>query len=112
MSDAIAVGFRASSVAIVALAAWIASAPLAAGQTAVVSGYTGDGQLLRPAGYESWVFVGSNLGLAYRRDLPARTGAESKTDDPPQFHNVYISPPAYAQFVATGEFPVLWRKRH
>jgi hypothetical protein len=105
MSDNIAVGFRASFLAIVALSTWITSASLAAGQANIVPKYTADGQLLRPAGYESWVFVGSNLGLAYRQNLPARTGAESGRADPPQFHNVYISPQAYAQFLSTGEFP-------
>jgi hypothetical protein len=105
MSDTIAVGLRASVLAIAALSAWITSTSLAAGQASIAPRYTADGQLLRPAGYESWVFVGSNLGLAYRRDLPARAGAESGRADPPQFHNVYISPPAYAQFLATGEFP-------
>jgi hypothetical protein len=88
MSHTIAVGLRAGVLAIAALSAWITSTSLAAGQANIVPKYTADGQLLRPAGYESWVFVGSNLGLAYRRDLPARTGAESGRADPPQFHNV------------------------
>ena len=105
MSHTIAVGFRAGVLAIAALSAWITSTSLAAGQADIPPKYTADGQLLRPVGYESWVFVGSNLGLAYRQNLPARIGAESRRADPPQFHNVYISPPAYAQFLATGEFP-------
>ena len=105
MFDKTAAGFRTGVVAIVTLAAAIASTSLVQAQTKIVPKYTADGQLLAPVGYETWVFVGSNLGLAYRRDLPARTGAELPRNDQPQFHNVYINPEAYAHFMATGEFP-------
>jgi hypothetical protein len=105
MFDKTAAGFRTGVVAIVTLAAASASTSLVQAQTKIVPKYTADGQLLAPVGYETWVFVGSNLGLAYRRDLPARTGAEPPRADQPQFHNVYINPEAYAHFMATGEFP-------
>jgi cytochrome P460 len=105
MIDKAAGCFRVGIFAIAALSAWMASAPTAAAQTGTAPQYTADGRLLAPAGYQTWVFVGSNLGLAYRQNLPARTGAESRKADPPQFHNVYINPEAYAHFLATGEFP-------
>lgn len=65
--------------------------------------YAPNGNLLAPVGFDSWVFVGSNLGLGYSRQvLPARERTRARE----QFHNIYINPEAYAQFRATGEFPV------
>jgi cytochrome P460 len=104
---------RTGILASIAVLASVASAPAAEPS---VPRYTADGQLLAPVGYESWVFVGSNFGLAYRRDLPARVEADASRSEQPQrrpevrpdqqqFHNVYINPEAYAYFVATGEFP-------
>ena len=72
--------------------------------------YTSQGELKLPVGFESWVFVGSNLGMVYRRDPPPMADArteerEAKRADNQLFHNVYISPEAYAHFAATKEFP-------
>jgi Cytochrome P460 len=103
MFDRIAATFRICVPAMAMLSACIASISLAAAQTTIVPKYTPDGQLLAPVGYETWVFVGSNLGLAYQQ--AARTGREPAAPRPPQFHNVYINPEAYAHFRQTGEFP-------
>ena len=54
-------------------------------------------QLVRPEGYHEWVFVGSSLGMSYRKDA----GHEAE----PEFHNVYISPKAYREFREKGTFP-------
>ena len=109
MFGKIAVCLRTGIFAIVTFSAWVTSTPLAQAQADEAPKYTADGQLLAPAGYEAWVFVGSNLGLAYRRDLPVSTGVEARRADRradrPQFHNVYINPDAYKRFLATGEFP-------
>jgi len=67
--------------------------------------YTSDGQLMLPTGVETWVFVGSNLGLSYRQDLAAMTTREAARANPQQFHNVYISRSAYSSFLANGSFP-------
>jgi hypothetical protein len=67
--------------------------------------YTPDGQLKVPVGFETWVFVGSNLGLAYKEELPANTKLEAARANQQQFHNIYINPEAYAHFVANKEFP-------
>ena len=89
--------------ALVAVAS-IAFASTAAGQTATAPQY--EGNLLRmPVGYESWVFVGSNLGMSYKPDVPAMTSLEASRADQQLFHNVYINPEAYAHFAATREFP-------
>jgi cytochrome P460 len=77
------------------------------GQSSARPVYTADGKMLQlPAGYETWVFVGSNLGLQYRDELTRNDAREaSRSQEKPVFHNVYIDPEAYAHFAATKEFP-------
>ncbi len=60
--------------------------------------YTAGGELVRPEGYRTWVFVGASLGLSYSEGAEEREG-------PGVFTNVYIQPEAYRHFMATGEFP-------
>jgi hypothetical protein len=70
--------------------------------------YTGDGQLKRPANYRTWVFVGANLGLGYNPSMEASTTRENdrhKATAVGNFHNIYITPAAYEQYVETGQFP-------
>jgi hypothetical protein len=99
--------FRSGVLAGVASVAWIIAAPQVESQTATAPQYAPNGQLLAPVGFETWVFVGSNLGLAYKPDAQAMTAAEAARGAQPEFHNVYINPDAYARFVASGEFPDL-----
>jgi hypothetical protein len=70
--------------------------------------YNDKGELKRPSGFESWVFVGSNLGLEYSDDVtkprPAEKDAPKKVKAG-NFHNVYINPEAYAEYVKSGKFP-------
>lgn len=62
-----------------------------------VPAYTEDGSLLRPEGYQTWMYLGASLGLSYR---------ENVTRKPPGlFHNVYIQPEAYRHYKETGRFP-------
>jgi len=61
----------------------------------VIPRYDDGGALLLPDGFESWVFVGSSLGLTY--------GPEPPSHD--MFRNVYIEPLAYQHYVETGTFP-------
>jgi len=58
--------------------------------------YTRDNKLKRPLDTEKWIFVGSNLGLKY---------SGRSTVGNSQYHNVYISPPAYESYKSNGEFP-------
>jgi hypothetical protein len=67
--------------------------------------YTADGQLKVPVGFETWVFVGSNLALGYKDEMKETTKLESLRASQQQFHNIYINPEAYAYFVANKEFP-------
>src|SRR5262245_45815645 len=70
--------------------------------------YDDKGELKRPIDYKTWVFVGSNLGLQYRKDTPEvkpREQDEYKKTKLGDFHNVYIRPESYQHFLKTGEFP-------
>lgn len=59
--------------------------------------YDSSGALLRPQNFETWVFVGSSTGLTYEPGLQAR--------GPGEFHDVYIRPESYRDYVRTGKFP-------
>ena len=85
---------RAGVLAGLASLVWIAAAPEVAGQSGTAPQYAPNGDLLVPVGFERWLFVGSNLGLGYKTEGPAKT----------EFHNVYLSPGAYQVFRTTGQF--------
>ena len=59
--------------------------------------YNDEGQLIRPEGYRSWIFVGASLGLSYSEN--------SRREGPGLFHNVYMQPEAFRHYADTGEFP-------
>ncbi len=58
--------------------------------------YDNQGQLKRTDGWRQWVFIGAPLTPNALNDGKAAF---------PEFHNVYIEPKAFAQYVKTGEFP-------
>lgn len=60
--------------------------------------YTEAGKMLRPEGYEEWMFVGASIGLSYSENAPPREG-------PGVFHHTYMQREAYAHYKATGKFP-------
>jgi len=68
---------------------------LAAPRSAAV--FKGD-RLVRPEGYREWMFLGSSLGLSYLQD-PNMPNAGATL-----YHDVYIEPRAYREFVQTGRF--------
>ena len=57
--------------------------------------FTADGELIRPAGWREWVFVGSPL------TPNAQHGGEAAF---PEFHSVYIDPESWAHWKKTGSF--------
>jgi len=57
--------------------------------------FTADGELIRPAGWREWVFVGSPL-----TPNSLNGGAASF----PEFHSVYIDPKSWAHWKETGTF--------
>jgi hypothetical protein len=78
------------------------------GKPSTVPQYTDKGELKLPADFETWVFVGANMGLEYREaaanDSPPEKDA-GKHVKVGNFHNVYINPEAYAHYAKTGTFP-------
>jgi hypothetical protein len=67
--------------------------------------YAPGGDLLLPNGFDTWVFVGSNLGLSYTPDAAAAASAPPPRAPRQQFHNVSIDKAAYDYFSANGRFP-------
>jgi hypothetical protein len=81
------------------------SSPQAQAQLADEPRYAPSGELLLPNGFETWVFVGSNLGLSYTPDAAAAAGAPPPRAARQQFHNVAINKAAYDYFLANARFP-------
>jgi len=67
--------------------------------------YAPSGDLLLPNGFETWVFVGSNLGLSYTPDAAAAASAPPPRAPRQQFHNISINKAAYDYFLANDRFP-------
>jgi hypothetical protein len=67
--------------------------------------YAANGDLLFPQGFETWMFVGSNLGLVYLPDVNKMTAAEAARASSQVFHNIYLAPAAYSYFLANNVFP-------
>ena len=84
--------FLAISVAL--LCAVAASAPQSSAKPAAPQ-YTADGRLQFPEGYRDWVYLSSGLGMTYK-------GGDS---DEPMFTNVFVTPSAYREFLASGKWP-------
>jgi len=79
--------------------------PAARSQSSDEPRYTPSGDLILPSGFETWVFVGSNLGLSYPPDAAAAASAPPPRAPRQQFHNVSINKAADDYFVADGQFP-------
>jgi hypothetical protein len=83
-----------------------ASGPSARSQSSDDPQYAPGGDLILPNGFDTWVFVGSNVGLSYTPDAAAAASAPPpRTPGQPQFHNVSINKAAYDYFLANGRFP-------
>ena len=83
-----------------------AAGPSAQSQSSNEPRYTPGGDLLLPNGFDTWVFVGSNLGLSYSPDAAAAASAPPpRAARQQQFHNVSINKAAYDYFSANGRFP-------
>jgi hypothetical protein len=70
--------------------------------------YDKNGELKRPADFRTWIFVGANIGLQYRKDSPVTAQREQDRHKGPtfgDFHNIYIRPESYEQYLKTGKFP-------
>src|SRR5712672_629927 len=85
--------------------ALVASGPTARAQSADEPRYAPGGDLLLPSGFDTWVFVGSNLGLSYTPDAAAAASAPPPRAGRQQFHNVSVNKAAYDYFLANDRFP-------
>ena len=59
--------------------------------------YQDGNQLVRPADYREWPFLGAGLGLTY--DAERGPGAQNA---PQNFSNVFVNPSSYRHFMQTG----------
>ncbi len=78
--------------------------------------YNDKGELKLPADFQTWIFVGANMGLEYR-DAAAKEATPKKQSEKDgkkpvekhvkagNFHYVYINPEAYEQYRKSGTFP-------
>jgi Cytochrome P460 len=60
--------------------------------------FNASGELARPEGYRSWVFLNTALGLTYGPNRPP-AGA------PQVFTSVFVNPKAYGEFQKSGQWP-------
>ena len=67
--------------------------------------FEGKTTLMQPLNYREWVFVGSSRGLSYAQNVPPQTQAANAGGNGEMYHNVYLKPEAYREFVKTGKFP-------
>lgn len=70
--------------------------------------YDEKGNLKRPTDFHTWVFVGANIGLQYRKDGQETNQREQdrhKAAAVGDFHNGYIRPESYEHYLKTGKFP-------
>ena len=58
---------------------------------------TAKGEMVFPEHYREWVWLSSGLGMSYSK-------ASGENDDP-KFDNVFVSPAAYRDFLASGVWP-------
>jgi hypothetical protein len=70
--------------------------------------YTKDDDLILPADYHTWVFVGADLALSYQSGLRKSAASDRARDDVAEhgdFHNIYIDSRSYDHFIKTKTFP-------
>ena len=60
--------------------------------------FASSGELVRPPDYREWIYVTSGLGMTYGPAEPA-------SGRPPLFDNVFVTRPAYREFLQSGTWP-------
>jgi hypothetical protein len=91
------------------LGSWVLAAVSSlAASTASPQAPGGDGpvyqngtDLVRPADYRSWPFIGAGLGMTY----DGERGTQAAGPDNPRFTHAFVNPTAYAHFMRTGTWP-------
>lgn len=88
-------GILAASLAVLFILAAASTPTSSVAGNAAFFFFNSDGDLVRPAGYREWVYVGT----------PLTPNELNPPEAPfPEFHNVYIDPVSWAHYKATGEF--------
>lgn len=74
---------------------FLMSGTTAADDAKYTAAFNADGELIRPAGWREWVFIGS----------PVTPNSLNGGEAPfPEFHSVYIDPDSWAHWKETGKF--------
>jgi hypothetical protein len=63
--------------------------------------YQNNTDLVRPADYRSWPFIGAGLGMTY----DGERGTQAASPDNPRFTHAFVNPTSYAHFMRTGTWP-------
>ena len=63
--------------------------------------YENGTDLVRPADYRAWPFIGAGLGMTY----DGERGTQAASPDNPRFTHAFVNPSAYAHFMRTGSWP-------
>jgi hypothetical protein len=83
-------------------AALLGASACALGAAAEAPSFNAAGELERPADFREWIYLTSGLDMFYGPAAlaPAASGARPST-----FTNVYVTPPAYREFMKSGTWP-------
>jgi hypothetical protein len=63
--------------------------------------YENGTDLVLPADYRSWPFIGAGLGMTY----DGERGTQAADADNPRFTHAFVNPSAYEHFMQTGTWP-------
>ena len=74
---------------------------LAARERAMARSYENGTDLVLPADYRAWPFIGAGLGMTY----DGERGTQAASPDNPRFTHAFVNPSAYAHFMRTGSWP-------
>src|SRR5512134_2905966 len=88
---------------VIAIAGVCALALSASAQPPAADGpqYENGTDLVLPADYRSWPFIGAGLGMTY----DGERGTQAASPDNPRFTHAFVNPTAYRHFMSTGSWP-------
>jgi cytochrome P460 len=66
--------------------------------------YVNGTNLVRPADYREWIFLGAGLDMAYNPP-PSSDPSSSPRPERHTFTNVFVNPSSYRSFMQTGKWP-------
>ena len=84
--------------------ALLCACAFAAPAAADAPAYNANGELLRPADYRDWVYVTTGIDMFYGPAAEAAPAA-NESARPSVFTNVFVTRPAYEEFMRSGTWP-------